>query len=171
MEAASYIRSSVSLVAANKHRQQLGVNSLILPRNTFPLPLRRFHITSVQFVWQRNVATHQPAWVNLAKPVENGRSGKETLFPSEPSVTMTAENDMNTRAMDSGSWCIDDNDTDFQRPELNRCCRQCCMLRSRFVGNSVITELVRMIDKKKVPTQPTTTQMQWGQCFCDARVA
>lgn len=36
-----------------------------------------------------------------------------TLVPSKPSVTMTAEKDMNARAVAHGNWCSNDNDMDF----------------------------------------------------------
>lgn len=38
---------------------------------------------------------------------------EETLVPSKPSVTITAEKDMNARAVAHGNWCSNDNDMDF----------------------------------------------------------
>lgn len=60
--------------------------------NIFSLPLSRFHISIVQFVWQRNVATHQPAYVKSRETCGKGKGGGEkTLYPVKPWVTRAVE--------------------------------------------------------------------------------
>lgn len=91
----------------------------------------------VQFVWLRNVATHhQPACVNLAKPVENGRRGGETPVPSVPSVAMAAEKDVCTRAVQSGNWCFRSNDVGLLTAGVEQVLQNCRMLRLMVFGNS-----------------------------------